>query len=156
MWQKYCGHDTPNQSLTRIDYLPATLKLIAIACLLEHVPGLVGSNILQPSQDVFRNFRPTVRKSVSVPGGSKLNPLFAGKYSQLGLRGWNPKGDCKHQYCPKRFLHGSSLVNFQNSQTIAAENTIGSQSQQCSFGGRDVDSAQPLLVRICRQGDINL
>jgi len=45
MWQKDGRDDTSDQSLARIDHLPATLKLIAITCLLKDVPSLVGGDI---------------------------------------------------------------------------------------------------------------
>ena len=72
-----------NEPRSGVDHLPSAFELVAVAGVLQHVPSLVGSHVLEAGQNGIRDMGTSVGKAVAVPLRSEFDPLLFRKKAEL-------------------------------------------------------------------------
>src|SRR5207244_10733311 len=85
----YPAHET----LSWINPFPPRFELIAIASVLQSVPGLISSNLFQTREHTVSDFRPAIREALAVPLRRELDSLFLREKPEL-----SKTGDGQQQY----------------------------------------------------------
>src|SRR6266571_2436786 len=75
----YPAHETPSW----INHFPPRFELIAIARVLQNVPGLIRSNLFQTREHTVSDFRPAIREALPMPFRRKLDSLFLREKPEL-------------------------------------------------------------------------
>src|SRR5207237_589114 len=75
----YPAHET----LSWINHFPSRFELIAIARVLQNVPGLIRSNLFQTREHTVSDFRPAIREALPMPFRRKLNSFFLREKPEL-------------------------------------------------------------------------
>src|SRR5437899_6613123 len=75
----YPAHETPSW----INHFPSRFELIAIARVLQNVPGLIRSNLFQTREHTVSDFRPAIREALPMPFRRKLDSLFLREQPKL-------------------------------------------------------------------------
>src|SRR5437899_6759251 len=94
----YPAHETPSW----INHFPSRFELIAIARVLQNVPGLIRSNLFQTREHTVSDFRPAIREALPMPFRCKLDSLFLREKPELSK---TRSGQYKHRKTEHSFFH---------------------------------------------------
>src|SRR5207253_889454 len=80
---KHSSNYPPHQALSWINHLPSRFELIAIARVLQNVPGLICGYIFQAREHTVSNLRAAICEALPVPLGRELDSLFLREQPKL-------------------------------------------------------------------------
>src|SRR5207245_1529195 len=90
---EHSSYYPPHQTVSGINNFPPRFELIAIARVLQNVPGLIRSNLFQTREHTVSDFRPAIREALAVPLRRELYSLFLREKPKL-----SKTGDGQQQY----------------------------------------------------------
>src|SRR5438552_1307339 len=95
----YPAHETPSW----INHFPSRFELIAIARVLQNVPGLVCGHIFQARKHTVSNLRAAICEALAVPLRRELDSLFLREKPKLSKTGDGQQQYEKHKTEPSFF-----------------------------------------------------
>ena len=120
------------QPVSRINHFPSRFELIAIASVLQYVPGFVCGHIFQAREHTVDNFRPAIREAFPMPLRGKLDTLFFGEKPKLSnTRGGRQEHEHRNTKCS--FFHDFVRSPFRSKMKSNSLRKI--TQRQCSNNG---------------------